>query len=90
MYRWMVASYRKSDIVLDELARLTGAYMVGHYDPYRSAQDGQARAGDRAPDVACLELSRKTLTMYDLFDNAQPLCFRQIPLPSPPKPSSIN
>lgn len=50
-------NYRRSPIIVDEYAPIDDAY-----DPYRSGDDGRARAGDRAPDGVLGER-----TLYDIF-----------------------
>ncbi|KAK7030997.1 hypothetical protein VNI00_010229 [Paramarasmius palmivorus] len=57
-------NYRASPITLDE--RYVGESEV---DPYRSGQDGSARAGDRAPDAPGLIVTsdREKKRLFDLF-----------------------
>ncbi len=56
-------NYRKSPIVVDDSVKDDDAET---YDPYRSGDNGEVRAGDRAPDAE-IGGGGEHKTVYDLF-----------------------
>jgi len=58
-------NYRGSKVIVDESPQATEDEVI---DPYRSGEDGQVRAGDRAPDAPDLLGSEgHGFCIYDLF-----------------------
>jgi len=58
-------NYRGSKVIVDDSPQATEDEVI---DPYRSGEDGQVRAGDRAPDAPDLVDSEgHAFCIYDLF-----------------------
>ena len=58
-------NYRGSPAIVDDSPQATGDELV---DPYRSGEDGQVRAGDRAPDApALIDSEHQEVCIYDLL-----------------------
>jgi len=59
-------NYRGSEVIVDDSPQAQDPNEA--IDPYRSGEDGQVRAGDRAPDAPeLLDVDGKTHFMFDLF-----------------------
>ncbi|KAJ3868470.1 monooxygenase [Lentinula novae-zelandiae] len=70
--RQLGINYRGAPLVSDE--KFTDKDEVN--DPYRSGDDGTARAGDRAPDAPCLaqlgvDETSSTVSLFDLLNTTQ-------------------